>query len=99
MSVHFNDSRNRRAQGAQTYYYSRAALRMARCIQARLDGIAVDGGVHTARFRVLRLNRYPAVLVECGFLSNGHEARLARNDGYRERLAAGIAEGIIESRK
>jgi N-acetylmuramoyl-L-alanine amidase len=99
VSVHFNDARNRRVQGAQTYYYSPVSLRMARCIQRRLDGIAVDGGVHTARFRVLRLNDFPAVLVECGFLSNGREAHLAKTEGYRDQLASSIAAGVIESRR
>ena len=37
----------------------------------------------------------PAVLVEGGFLSNKLENQLLRNDSYRERIAQGIASGIV----
>ena len=44
------------------------------------------------------MNRNPAVLVECGFLSNGREAGQARREEYREKLASLIAKGIIAQR-
>jgi N-acetylmuramoyl-L-alanine amidase len=37
----------------------------------------------------------PAVLVEGGFLSNKIENQMLRNDTYRERIAQGIAAGIL----
>ncbi|HEY6111586.1 MAG TPA: N-acetylmuramoyl-L-alanine amidase, partial [Chthoniobacterales bacterium] len=45
---------------------------------------------------VLRNTRIPAVLVECGFLTNPTEARYALNDSYRQQLADEIARGIRE---
>ena len=59
---------------------------------------SANRGVHTANFRVLRLATYPAVLVECGFLSNRHEGGEARDFEYRELLADRIAEAIVEQR-
>jgi hypothetical protein len=41
---------------------------------------------------------YPAVLVECGFLSNRREGGDARDSEYRELLADRIAEAIVEQR-
>jgi hypothetical protein len=41
---------------------------------------------------------YPAVLVECGFLSNRREGGEARDSEYRELLADRIAEAIVEQR-
>jgi len=38
----------------------------------------------------------PAVLVECGFLSNPEEARLLGNDTYKNELARAIYEAIME---
>jgi len=36
----------------------------------------------------------PAVLVECGFLTNPTEAAYAQNASYRQKLAEGIAAGV-----
>ena len=49
-----------------------------------------------ANFYVLRNNFMPAVLVECGFLSNRSEEKLLRRTDHRERLAEGICRGIVE---
>ena len=57
-----------------------------------------NGGVHTANFRVLRLANCPAVLVECGYLSNRSEGNQAGDSEYRELLADRIAEAIVEQR-
>jgi hypothetical protein len=50
-------------------------------------------------YYVLRNCRLPAVLVECGFLTNPVEAQLALTPAYREQLAEQIAAGIIEQRQ
>ncbi len=54
-----------------------------------------DRGVRQANFYVLRNNFMPAVLVECGFLSNRSEEKLLRRADHRERLAEGISRGIV----
>ena len=58
-----------------------------------------DRGVRQANFYVLRNNFMPAVLVECGFLSNKSEEKLLRQLEHRERLAEGISRGIVEFAK
>ena len=58
-----------------------------------------DRGVRQANFYVLRNNFMPAVLVECGFLSNKSEEKLLRQFEHRERLAEGISRGIVEFAK
>src|SRR5262245_20795854 len=100
VSIHFNDSRKRRARGFETYYHSGASLDLAGRIQQKLMTIpnSSNGGVHTANFRVLRLADCPAVLVECGYLSKRSEGNQARDSEYRELLADRIAEAVVEQR-
>jgi N-acetylmuramoyl-L-alanine amidase len=100
VSIHFNDSRRRGVKGFETYYHSPYAAELAQNIQNRLCSLkgAVNRGVHTADFRVVRKALYPAVLVECGYLSNRSEGREVRNGEYRELLADKIAQAIVEQR-
>ena len=51
-------------------------------------------GVKQAPFYVLIGAQMPAVLVEVGFLSNRTERKRLLNKTYRERLAAGICDGV-----
>jgi len=51
-------------------------------------------GVKNARFQVLRGITMPGILIEVGFVSNLNEERLLKTPAYREKLAAGILEGI-----
>ena len=100
VSIHFNDSRKRKTRGFETYYHSGASFDLANRIQQKLMTIpnSANGGIHTANFRVLRLASCPAVLVECGYLSNRSEGNQARDWEYRELLADRIAEAIVEQR-
>lgn len=100
VSIHFNDSRRRVIRGFETYYHSGVSLDLANRIQAKLMTIpnSANRGVHTANFRVLRNATCPAVLVECGYLSNRSEGNQAGDSEYRELLAERIAEAIVEQR-
>jgi N-acetylmuramoyl-L-alanine amidase len=79
--------------------------------EAVLDGEALAGYIQTAlvsktnlrnrgiKIRDLSVTRNvfgPAVLVEAGFISNRMEATMLRNDDYKQRIAAGITEGILQ---
>ena len=100
VSVHFNDSGRRGIRGFETYYHSPVARNLAYRIQEQLMTLpgAVNRGVKTANFRVLRKAAYPAVLVECGFLSNRKEGAGARSASRRDDLADKISEAIVDER-
>ena len=52
----------------------------------------------SADILLLHKTTVPAVLVECGFLSNPEELSLLKSDGYRRRLALSVAAGILQYR-
>lgn len=56
----------------------------------------IDRGLKHARFAVLRLATVPAVLIECGFVSNGAESALIGSPAWRARVAEAIVEGVGE---
>jgi len=54
-----------------------------------------DRGVRRARFiGVLHGQRRPAVLVEGGYLSNRHEAKLIESSEFRQKLAEAVADAL-----
>jgi N-acetylmuramoyl-L-alanine amidase len=100
VSIHFNEARARRICGTETYYLSPQSFELASRIQRAVSTLPgnCSRGVKTAHFRVLRLNRYPAVLVECGFLSNPREGACCARADHQDRLASAIAGSIIAQR-
>jgi N-acetylmuramoyl-L-alanine amidase len=53
-----------------------------------------DRGVKSAPFLVLVATEMPAILAEVASLSSDDEARLLAEEGYRERIAVALFEGI-----
>jgi N-acetylmuramoyl-L-alanine amidase len=100
VSVHYDASPRRGACGISTHFASPGEAPLAASIQRRLitttDG--TNRGIKNARFCVLRNTKVRAVLVECGFLTNPHDAALAQRASYRQKQAEQICAGIVEYR-
>jgi len=69
---------------------SRVANKMVRILKTK------NRGLKKSRFFVLRNTIVPAVLVEVGFLSNPKEEKLLKTKAYRQKVANGLARGILE---
>lgn len=54
----------------------------------------VDRGIKHARFAVLRLSTVPAILIECGFVSNNAESTLIGSSAWRSHVAEAIVDGV-----
>lgn len=82
----------------RAHAFDRASHVLATSIQsAQLGRVPMfDRGVKRARFAVLRYSSVPAVLIECGFMSNRQDARKLHMVEWRERLAQSVAMGILE---
>jgi N-acetylmuramoyl-L-alanine amidase len=95
--IHFNSAARVGANGIETYYYSNNSAALAANIHRQVvSGTTSDNrGIRRRGYYVLRRTDIPAVLVECGFLTNPTEAQLASESGYRQRLADRIADGVM----
>lgn len=59
--------------------------------------IAKDGGIRFYAFRVTRIEECPAVLVECGYLSNSSDCEKLCYESNQAKLARAISDGIINT--
>ena len=57
---------------------------------------AKNRGAKQSRFFVLRNTLIPAILIEVGFLTNPKEERLLKTGQYRQEMAKGIAQSILD---
>jgi len=101
VSIHFDSSPRRGACGIHTHYASPGEAPLAARIQRHLMTTTngMNRGIKTARFCVLRKTTGRAVLAECGFLTNPHDAALVQRASYRKRLADQICAAIVEYRR
>ncbi len=102
VSLHYNYNRSGSGAGVETYHHFPGSQPLAAYIQAYLvqrTGM-INRGVKTASFHVIRnTTRNPAVLVECGFVSNTNERARMLTGEFRARIAEGIAQGILAYKK
>jgi N-acetylmuramoyl-L-alanine amidase len=98
VSIHYNWAWRKDASGIETFYYSSRSKPLAQYIQ---NGImrktkAVNRGVKHASYYVIRHLNNPAVLVECGFVSNSRERANMKKGYWRQNVVEGIGNGILE---
>ena len=75
-----------------------ASSLLAYCLHKQLltHTKCADRGIRRARFDVLRDAPCPAILIECGFLSNAEERKRLLTKEYRKTIAKAIAAGLKE---
>jgi N-acetylmuramoyl-L-alanine amidase len=95
--IHFNSGTRAGANGIETYYYRSDSATLASNIHKNVIAGAPseNRGIRRRGYYVLRKTAIPGVLVECGFLTNPTEARLAQTLAYRDKLAENITRGIL----
>jgi N-acetylmuramoyl-L-alanine amidase len=102
VSVHYNYNRGGGSAGVESYYYYSGSYSLASYIQAYLvqNTRMTNRGVKYKSLHVTReTTKNPAVLIECGFVSNPTERSRMMTGEFRAKIAQGIAQGIIAYKK
>lgn len=96
VSIHFNATRHTSVRGIETFYVGKRGSYLAKCIQSELvkNLKTRNRGIRYRRFSVLRQTNCPAVLAECGFISNSYERSRCVTSSYQAAAARSIVAGI-----
>jgi N-acetylmuramoyl-L-alanine amidase len=101
VSIHYDAVGGSGPNGAKTFFWRADSHGLATRIQAHL--VAKTGeaniGVLRRRLRLTRNPGIPCVLCECAYLTNPADAAKVADDHYRQRIAGGIADGILEQHR
>ncbi|MDB6005161.1 MAG: hypothetical protein JWR15_2148, partial [Prosthecobacter sp.] len=100
VSIHFNGCRKTAISGGEVYYRSPRGKSLASAINRTLKSGVAGGtrGIFHGNYKVLRETQMPAVLVECGYLSNKREASRCADPAHRQKLADAIVSGLLAVR-
>ncbi len=102
VSIHQNAFPSAKAKGAQVFYHNSSGngKLLAECVQeslrSRVDGSNRRQAKENTSYYILKTTEIPAVIVECGFLSNYEEEKLLNDEGYQEKIAWAIYCGILD---
>lgn len=101
VSIHMNYYGSESCKGAQVFYSGNnpESLELAESIQLELkNGVSNENNRLVKKsgssIYILYHTDVPAVLIECGFLSNREEEALLRDKDYQEIIAKSITKGI-----
>lgn len=105
ISIHANSTpKQTTASGARIYTYNGKIYSQQYLSENLSNKICVGLRASTSKsanpykdnFYVLRTNNHPSVLVETAFLSNPADEKLLATDAYRQKLAQGIYDGVVD---
>ena len=100
VSIHQNSYTEEYVSGPQVFYYTTSAegKEIAGCIQNVMNKeLQIERPREIKAndtYYILKRSEAPAVIVECGFLSNEREAALLITDTYQQKAAESICDGI-----
>lgn len=101
VSLHINKFESQSAKGLQTFYSENNAesRKLAEAIQAASKLLDPENNrrikPEDGNIFILKNAYKPAVLVECGFISNSSDATKLSSDEYKDKLAFVLYVGII----
>jgi N-acetylmuramoyl-L-alanine amidase len=103
LSIHLNKFEQSKSYGAQVFYSKNnpaskiIAERIQQAFVSYIDSTnkRISKQSHDSIYLMKHINS-PAVIIECGFLSNPEEERLLMTDRYRTQIALAITKGYLD---
>ncbi len=102
VSIHLNKFTTSAANGAQVFYTKNydEAYKLANAVQTNITTLIQPQNTRVVKqgtdsTYLLKNATVPAVIVECGFLSNKAELEKLKSDDYQSQMAFAICGGII----
>jgi len=102
VSIHMNSFTDSSARGVHIFYNNdnEELKRAAEYIKNRIGDVTgakvYDIKKASKDIYLMKNSQVPAILVECGFLSNPQEEQLLKDEEYQSKMAWAIADGIME---
>ena len=98
ISVHLNKFSDSSRRGAQVFYKidNENSKRLADILQEEFNGTGRKYSALKGDYYVLNESNCPAVICECGFLSNPQDEILLLTESYREKVAETIVRGAVK---
>ena len=103
VSIHQNHFSQEKYSGAQVFYSKNNPQSQVLAEKIRFQLISVLQPENTREIKpsgseiyLLHHAKVPAVMVECGFLSNYNETQLLKDEKYQRKLAFTVAMGIFD---
>ncbi len=102
VSIHQNKFEQSKYSGAQFFYSTNSpeSIKLAESMRASVTGLIQPENKRELKpadssIYILANARVPAVIAECGFLSNEEEAKKLSDEGYQQQLAFSLLCGIM----
>lgn len=101
ISIHLNHFTQAQYSGAQVFYLKgdENSRRFGKAIQEELIKVLGKDNKRVEKpadsYYILKDNKVPSIIVECGFLSNPEEEKLLNNSEYQNKIAWAIYSGIV----
>ncbi len=105
LSIHYNAAHNNKAHGIEIFYpkqakpwkYKQSKILAQTILRKMLLHTGANSrGIKEGNLCVIRETNMPAILIECGFITNEEECKKMINPQYQKTLAKSIAEGLEE---
>lgn len=102
ISVHMNGFSSSSVRGCTVHYFSDYSREVAKGMYEQIQGVYTSfgcerrGGFPWSPFFVCRVSEMPALLVECGYMTNAADLELLVTPAFQDAFATAVTKAVLE---